>query len=580
MSTEFGASYVAANFRVVRNQGQRWIRMLPSLIIGLTMLVALGSLFDTVFDNVMGHRRDKYRSDLAKLRCVQLVLSDTEESLQGYATSGRLEQLEHYLSGRRVLASEIPALLPQLDTDVSARSDTNAKLPSVSRDFEDLQAGWDSLVRPGDDNMPTRADVVQLMSHRWELSDRLKRNIGSYVDHLAAVAAQSDKLSNIEQRLLAGLNVTCAVFAMLSMIYAFRTILKSLDSGLVAKQQVDQLFFMTDMLQSAAGQDDTNEVLRSTSLTLMPGFGGALYVFNNSRDRMDLSTSWGALADGCADHISPTACWALKRGKSYLNQTEGWALRCNHVPPGQATLEIPMAARGQLYGLLVIVTAAGNAMSRLEQIRPIATAMGDAMSLALSSIDLRERLRNLALRDGLTNLYNRRFLEEMLGRLCADAERRKAPVSAIMMDLDHFKMINDQHGHAAGDGVLREVAAAVLSCLRSVDVACRYGGEEFAIILPDCPVAIAVAKADQIRCRISERTTASGLVVTVSLGVASIPETCGGQAELLTEADAALYAAKQQGRDRVVVRPLRLPARTISLAETTSGVQPAEERLS
>jgi PleD family two-component response regulator len=144
-----------------------------------------------------------------------------------------------------------------------------------------------------------------------------------------------------------------------------------------------------------------------------------------------------------------------------------------------------MAARGQVYGLLVIAAVGGDATERLDQIRPIATAMGDAMSLALSSIDLRERLRNLALRDGLTNLYNRRFLEEMLERLCTDAERRKTSVAAIMLDLDHFKMVNDQHGHAAGDAVLREVAAAIVSCLRSVDVACRYGGEEFAIILPD-----------------------------------------------------------------------------------------------
>ena len=231
-----------------------------------------------------------------------------------------------------------------------------------------------------------------------------------------------------------------------------------------------------------------------------------------------------------------------------------------------------MAARGQLYGLLVIATAGGDATARLDEIRPIATPMGDAMSLALSSIDLRERLRNLALRDGLTNLYNRRFLEEMLERLCTDAERRKTSVSAIMLDLDHFKMVNDQHGHAAGDAVLREVAAAIVSCLRSVDVACRYGGEEFAIILPDCSVANAAAKAEQIRSRINERTTASGLAITVSLGVASIPETCGGQMELIPEADAALYAAKQQGRDRVVVAPLRTLARSLSLVETIPAV--------
>jgi len=146
-------------------------------------------------------------------------------------------------------------------------------------------------------------------------------------------------------------------------------------------------------------------------------------------------------------------------------------------------------------------------------------------------------------------------------------------VSAIMLDLDHFKLVNDQHGHAAGDTVLREVAAGILSCLRSLDVACRYGGEEFAIILPDCSLANATAKAEQIRSRINERTTASGLAITVSLGVASIPETCGAQLELIPEADTALYAAKQQGRDRVVVAPLRTPVRSLSLVETTSAAQ-------
>jgi diguanylate cyclase (GGDEF)-like protein len=97
----------------------------------------------------------------------------------------------------------------------------------------------------------------------------------------------------------------------------------------------------------------------------------------------------------------------------------------------------------------------------------------------------------------LTGLYNRRFLEEILERMCRDAERRKASISAIMIDLDHFKKLNDQHGHAAGDAVLRDVAAVILSCLRSTDVACRYGGEEMAVLLPDCPMANAVGKAER-----------------------------------------------------------------------------------
>jgi diguanylate cyclase (GGDEF)-like protein len=543
--------------------------VLPLLIIGLIALVAIGSVFDTIFDRIMGPRMDNYRSELANLRHIQMVLSDTQEGLLGYALSGRPERLEQFLSGKKVVAEEIRPFLPQLDKLGSPRSGTHGESELASRDFDDLQADWEKLLGSG--SLPTQADIVPLTTASLELSDRLKTDIGNYVDQLVTVMAQNDELIDTEARLLANFNIGCAVFAIIAMIYAFRSILMALDSGLEAKQQVDHLFLMTDILQSAAGQEDTNEVLRSTSATLMPGFGGALYVFNNSRDRLDLSTNWGDFDAGGAVYISPTSCWALKRGKPHLNQTEEWALRCNHVAPGQTTLEIPMAARGQIYGLLVIAAAGGDATARLDEIRPVATAMGDAMSLALSSIDLRERLRNLALRDGLTNLYNRRFLEEMLERLCADAERRKTSVSAIMLDLDHFKLVNDQRGHAAGDAVLREVAAEIVSCLRTVDVACRYGGEEFAIILPDCSVANATAKAEQIRSRINERTTASGLAITVSLGVASIPETCGGQAELIPEADAALYAAKQQGRDRVVVAPLRTLAR-LSLVEATSAV--------
>jgi diguanylate cyclase (GGDEF)-like protein len=574
MSTEMQASYVRIDSSRARNGEQRWIRRLPSLIIGLIVLVVIGSIFDTIFDGIMVPGENKYRSDLENLHHVRMMLASTEEGLLGYAINGRLERLEQFLSGRKVVPGEIAPFLPQLDRSVSTRSGSNGESGPFSHDFEELQADWEKIVRPVSGNLPTQADIAPLLAiATLELSDRLKSDINGYIDQLAAVAAQADAFSDREQRILATFNVGGGVLAIIAMVYAFRSILRALDSGLVAKQQVDQLFLMTDMLQSAAGQDDTNEVLRNTSATLMPGFGGALYVFNNSRDRLDLSTNWGDFAGGTADHISPTSCWALKRGKSHLNQPEEWALRCKHVAPGQTTLEIPMAARGQLYGLLVIAAAGGDAAARLDQIRPVATAMGDAMSLALASIDLRERLRNLALRDGLTNLYNRRFLEEMLERLCADAERRKTSVSAIMLDLDHFKLVNDQQGHAAGDAVLREVAAAVLSCLRSVDVACRYGGEEFAIILPDCSVANAAAKAEQIRSRINERTTASGLAVTVSLGVASIPETCGGQLELIPAADAALYAARQQGRDRVVVAPLRTLARSLSLVETTSAVQ-------
>ena len=182
------------------------------------------------------------------------------------------------------------------------------------------------------------------------------------------------------------------------------------------------------------------------------------------------------------------------------------------------------------------------------------------MSLALSNAALRDQLRNQALRDGLTGLYNRRFLEEVQERLCLDAMRRESSIGLIMLDLDRFKKLNDTHGHGAGDTVLREVAAAVMSCLRATDIGCRYGGEELLVLLPDCGLDMAAAKAEQIRHKIAGLTFVGGMSVTASFGVAALPETSTTAATLLNDADTALYKAKTGGRDRVIAAPGRGPA--------------------
>ena len=228
-------------------------------------------------------------------------------------------------------------------------------------------------------------------------------------------------------------------------------------------------------------------------------------------------------------------------------------LRCRHgMEDAAASLEIPMAAGGQVYGLLVVGAGEHAAVEALQQAMPVAAALADAMSLALSGMALRDQLRHQAIRDPLTGLYNRRFLDEMLERLGLDAERRKVPLAAIMIDLDHFKRLNDQHGHATGDAVLRGVSGAIVAALRATDIACRYGGEELAVLLPDCPLEIAMAKAEQLRAVITGLApAASGASVTASLGVSAMPDSCAAITELLASADAALYRAKQNGRNRV-----------------------------
>ncbi|MEO5586614.1 MAG: hypothetical protein ABIQ81_02860, partial [Novosphingobium sp.] len=183
-----------------------------------------------------------------------------------------------------------------------------------------------------------------------------------------------------------------------------------------AKAQTDELFNMTDMLQSADGYDDATAVLMATSLRLLPDFGAALYIFNNSRDRLDLAGSWNIPEDyRPAETLAPSNCWTLKRGKPHTNNPAESSLCCAHHAGMAATLELPMMARGAVYGLLIFATNdIGEADPKFASARRIGHALADSMSLALSNISLREKLRTQSLRDPLTGLYNRRYMEDAL----------------------------------------------------------------------------------------------------------------------------------------------------------------------
>jgi diguanylate cyclase (GGDEF)-like protein/PAS domain S-box-containing protein len=173
---------------------------------------------------------------------------------------------------------------------------------------------------------------------------------------------------------------------------------------------------------------------------------------------------------------------------------------------------------------------------------------------------LQERLRDQSLHDPLTGLFNRRYLDEMFGRQLSLATRHGYPVSVIICDIDHFKLVNDTHGHLIGDEVLRVLAKELKAQGRSTDIVCRYGGEEFLMVFPDMALGIAVARAESLRAKIAATPITSGLLtlrVTVSFGVACFPAHGTAMGELIRAADSALYDAKREGRNRVVQAPPR-----------------------
>lgn len=354
------------------------------------------------------------------------------------------------------------------------------------------------------------------------------------------------------------------VQAVMTTIYASRAVRSFADQERLVHttkrttQQVEELFAMTDMLQAAEDHEDAGAVLMATAQRLLPQFGGALYVFNNSRDRLDLAKSWNT-SEGFhpAEALLPGNCWALKRGKPHINDPGKKTLCCLHQIGSAATVEVPMMARGAVHGLLVLALEAEDAYDVLLENRRLARALADSMSLALSNISLREKLRTQSLRDPLTGLYNRRYMEDALERYVSLAERSGTATSVVMIDLDNFKRLNDTSGHAKGDAVLRDVAAQLVGALRPSDVVSRYGGEELLVILPNCGLDDAMHKAEMMRERVASLSEVHGVPISASFGVATMPETSTSSIDVIPMADAALYAAKQAGKNCVMAAERR-----------------------
>lgn len=549
-------------------------RHLAALIIGLVAVMGASTFVAFIVSNSDQARVRAYIYETRDVRLIQFALLNAETGVRGVVLSGQPSYIAPYIEGLGALNQASLNLYATIDAYAAWLPLAKGQARPVTGRIAALREIWANAIALGMDHRQAEAQALLETGHANVLMDELRGLIGAYLAYRSDTADQEWRRIAIEQNIALAINLLGALIAIGATGYAFRRSRleargreEAIAASTLARRQVETLFSMTDILQSAATGEDANAVLRATATQLLPECGGVLYTFNNSRDRLDLSAEWGPPAQPVPVHITPDACWALKRGKPHVNSQRENALRCAHSGLGGASLEIPIIARGEVHGLLVLRGAALDDAAALKKLQPIAVAMADGMSLALSNIALRERLRNQALRDPLTSLYNRRFLEEMLERLSTEAERRHTPLAVIMMDLDHFKLLNDRHGHAAGDLVLRDVAASVLACLRPTDVACRYGGEELAILLPDCTLDAAMGKAEQIRVRIADATSGA-LSLTASFGVAAMPETCSRGAELLPAADAALYQAKDSGRDRVVAAPPRPSAEMIQLSNS------------
>lgn len=485
-----------------------------------------------------------------------LLLSDSQLTIRHWMLSGRIEDRDQSLRAGDALIQRGRELVGRLADPLAERG-----LPTLGATFEHLlrvREQAQGLIEAGG------VDAAREAARHGgglDAGRRMREVLQDLAELLEAELAQREAALREGQAMGLLVIAGSSVAMLLMLLAAVVQVSRRRMAAERARSQMDQrgkevaaLFRMGELLQSSLTPDDIRRVVAQTAEELLPSLAGAFYVFSNSRDRLDVLGLWGAtrLPPDLPEHFAPNECWALKRGRPH-GRGVGDRIVCDHAGDAPTlALCVPMQARGEVYGVLQFFDG-GEGPLPAAQVE-LAQALADGVSLALANLGLREKLRNQALRDELTGLHNRRFLEESLPQLLAHAERRGAPVAVLMLDLDHFKQVNDRYGHAAGDAILREVGALLLGRLRRMDVACRYGGEELIVMLPDCSAADALIRAQEICGMVRglrDRADSALPAVTVSIGVAAWPTHGEQMGKVIEAADAALYDAKRAGRDRV-----------------------------
>ncbi|BCL75277.1 hypothetical protein JHS3_10130 [Jeongeupia sp. HS-3] len=311
------------------------------------------------------------------------------------------------------------------------------------------------------------------------------------------------------------------------------------------------------MLDCCQTFDEARDIIRSSMARLFPESAGQLFIDNPATAQMEEACRWGELPR-TQTVMTPDDCWGVRLGQPHWVQTPQNGPRCKHVPiaPARQSLCIPMTAQGRNQGMLTLLGSLSHSDCQFSDVEhQLALSVAEQISIAIANLHLRETLKLQSISDPLTGLFNRRYLEECLRRELARAKRSHGTLGVAMIDIDHFKRYNDTYGHEAGDAVLRALAQCLLNLGRADDVVCRFGGEEFTVLLPGIDhegltdwgerlmSAVRLLAVDFHGQRLIGITISIGAVLSISADAETDPP--------LERADAALYAAKREGRNRL-----------------------------
>jgi diguanylate cyclase (GGDEF)-like protein len=540
----------------------------------LVFMGGVGSL--PYFTNLsVQHTMTELKATSAKESHYQRILAlvvDAETGQRGFILTGKEEFLQPYhaaigmIEPLRVTLLEESRHPRERETLANVKASIDAKLALLAQTIKlRREQGFDAAEKivatgAGRTHMEILRNLIggelsALSIHRTELRDQLTAGAQDAMYISAAV--------NAAELMLLGGALWVGLRSMRARANAESVAAENTEAlrraGAASELRNRQMATSADMLHAlecVSTVEEASLIVSTFCKKLVPGVSGSLYLYRNSRDILERKATWGDLADD-ADHMEPGQCWAVRRGTVHFCADDG-DLQCRHGGAGRhgagPRVCMPLVTQDAVLGCLTLY-AGPDERDIFERQRELLATLSEEISMSMSNIKLRETLRLQSIIDPLTELYNRRYMDETLRRELIRAKRADKPLAIIVIDLDHFKRTNDSHGHDGGDAVLKKVAHILLTNVRECDVVCRFGGEEMVILLPDCDPQLAAERAEIIRALIETLHVEHGgrtVRTTASFGVAGCPAQGDDATALFQAADRALYQAKHHGRNRVV----------------------------
>jgi diguanylate cyclase (GGDEF)-like protein len=467
-------------------------------------------------------------------------------------------------------AAEIDALraeldliaAPQVNSDVAKFVRLHAKDPLAERaELQRIPTGWRSAAQT---ERRALASVGGSFSERRraQAADSIADTMDPLILYVAGrepiereaaadARAGAQTTYNHDRTWLIIVAIVAGVAAMV-MLLVGATLKRMVDQRARDKRFEESGSEYIETLQVTENEDEAHELLRRQVERAVEGARAVVLVRNNSADRLEAKTPLPSEIDTLRDPLTsatPRSCLAVRFGRGHNQQTGDEALLSCQICgalPGASTCE-PLLVGGEVIGAVLIAHPdrldKGASQRIRETVAQAAPVLANLRNLAIAQLQ--------AATDSLTGLSNRRAVQDTLKRMVAQSARAAGPLAALLLDLDHFKKINDTFGHDCGDEVLAAVGVALRDAVRDSDFVGRYGGEEFLLLLPDTEKQGALEVAEAIRKAVATIHTPNLDQITASIGVAVLPDDAGDATTLVRSADRALYSAKKNGRDRV-----------------------------